>query len=227
MKLFFKYHLENFIARKSNFVYFLLVISIISALLMLGVKGVFGMNDDKPFLDQWWDSLTNIINIGSGDNFNERLVNFLYWALGVAFSGTIIAFLAAKVSNFITNLNKGKSTIIDTNHYVIIGWNANIFNIFAEIQTANLNQSKPTILCFNGLDNLEMRAMIDLEISKFKKIRVLTRSGDVYNIADLARTNAKNAKSVIILDDTVKKNFNKIFQITTFRLSFNFLMRII
>ena len=208
MKLFFKYHLENFIARKSNFVYFLLVISIISALLMLGVKGVFGMNDDKPFFDQWWDSLTNIINIGSGDNFNERLVNFLYWALGVAFSGTIIAFLAAKVSNFITNLNKGKSTIIDTNHYVIIGWNANIFNIFAEIQTANLNQSKPTILCFNGLDNLEMRAMIDLEISKFKKIRVLTRSGDVYNIADLARTNAKNAKSVIILDDTVKKNFN-------------------
>ena len=208
MKLFFKYHLENFIARKSNFVYFLLVISIISALLMLGVKGVFGMNDDKPFLDQWWDSLTNIINIGSGDNFNERLVNFLYWALGVAFSGTIIAFLAAKVSNFITNLNKGKSTIIDTNHYVIIGWNANIFNIFAEIQTANLNQSKPTILCFNGLDNLEMRAMIDLEISKFKKIRVLTRSGDVYNIADLARTNAKNAKSVIILDDIVKKNFN-------------------
>tara|TARA_B110000444_G_scaffold249136_1_gene273873 strand:- start:93 stop:1823 length:1731 start_codon:yes stop_codon:yes gene_type:complete len=175
---------------------------------MLGVKGVFGMNDDKPFLDQWWDSLTNIISIGSGDNFNERLVNFLYWALGVAFSGTIIAFLAAKVSNFITNLNKGKSTIIDTNHYVIIGWNANIFNIFAEIQTANLNQSKPTILCFNGLDNLEMRAMIDLEISKFKKIRVLTRSGDVYNIADLARTNAKNAKSVIILDDTVKKNFN-------------------
>ena len=208
MKLFFKYHLENFIARKSNFVYFLLVISIISALLMLGVKGVFGMNDDKPFLDLWWDSLTNIISIGSGDNFNERLVNFLYWALGVAFSGTIIAFLAAKVSNFITNLNKGKSTIIDTNHYVIIGWNANIFNIFAEIQTANLNQSKPTILCFNGLDNLEMRAMIDLEISKFKKIRVLTRSGDVYNIADLARTNAKNAKSVIILDDTVKKNFN-------------------
>ena len=208
MKLFFKYHLENFIARKSNFVYFLLVISIISALLMLGVKGVFRMNDDKPFLDQWWDSLTNIISIGSGDNFNERLVNFLYWALGVAFSGTIIAFLAAKVSNFITNLNKGKSTIIDTNHYVIIGWNANIFNIFAEIQTANLNQSKPTILCFNGLDNLEMRAMIDLEISKFKKIRVLTRSGDVYNIADLARTNAKNAKSVIILDDTVKKNFN-------------------
>ena len=208
MKLFFKYHLENFIARKSNFVYFLLVISIISALLMLGVKGVFGMNDDKPFFDQWWDSLTNIISIGSGDNFNERLVNFLYWALGVAFSGTIIAFLAAKVSNFITNLNKGKSTIIDTNHYVIIGWNANIFNIFTEIQTANLNQSKPTILCFNGLDNLEMRAMIDLEISKFKKIRVLTRSGDVYNIADLARTNAKNAKSVIILDDTVKKNFN-------------------
>jgi len=208
MKLFFKYHLENFIARKSNFVYFLLVISIISALLMLGVKGVFGMNDDKPFFDQWWDSLTNIISIGSGDNFNERLVNFLYWALGVAFSGTIIAFLAAKVSNFITNLNKGKSTIIDTNHYVIIGWNANIFNIFAEIQTANLNQSKPTILCFNGLDNLEMRAMIDLEISKFKRIRVLTRSGDVYNIADLARTNAKNAKSVIILDDTIKKNFN-------------------
>lgn len=208
MKSFIKYHLENFIARKSNFVYFLLAISILSALVMIGVKNVFGIVNDKSFLDQWWDSLTKIINLGNGENFSERVVNFLYWGLSVAFSGTIIAFLAAKVSNFIANFNKGKSTIIDSNHYVIIGWNTNIFQIFDEIRTANLNQSKPTILCFNGMDNIEMRAIIDLEISNSKNLRIVTRSGDIYSVSDLMRTNAKNAKVVIILDDSIKEQYN-------------------
>lgn len=175
---------------------------------MVGVKNVFGITDDKTFFDQWWVSLTKIINLGGGNNFSERVVNFLYWGLSVAFSGTIIAFLAAKVSNFITNFNKGKSTVLDTNHYVIIGWNSNIFQIFNEIQAANLNQSKPTVLCFNGMDNEVIRTKIDTEAYNFKNLRIVTRSGDIYSVPDLMRTNAKNAKVVIILDDSVKEQFN-------------------
>lgn len=208
MKRYLNYHFENIITKSSNFVYFLLIIASISALFMLGLQIFFGLAENDSLFNLWWNSLSEIISIGEGSSSKERIINFLFWALSVAISGTIIAFLTAKVSSFISNLNRGESFVIDKNHYVIIGWNSNVYKVFKEIETANLNQKKPTILCFNEMGNVEMRAKIDIEYPDQKNIRIITRTGDIYSVLDLERTNAVESKSVIILDDHVKKDFN-------------------
>ncbi|MEN8827009.1 MAG: hypothetical protein ABF264_01415 [Flavobacteriales bacterium] len=208
MKRYLNYHFENIITKSSNFVYFLLIIASLSALFMLGLQIFFGLAENDSLFNLWWDSLSEIISIGEGSSSKERIINFLFWALSVAISGTIIAFLTAKVSSFISNLNRGESFVIDKNHYVIIGWNSNVYKVFKEIETANLNQKKPTILCFNEMGNVEMRAKIDIEYPDQKNIRIITRTGDIYSVLDLERTNAVESKSVIILDDHVKKDFN-------------------
>ncbi|MGC6524830.1 MAG: CASTOR/POLLUX-related putative ion channel, partial [Flavobacteriaceae bacterium] len=204
-----RYYFENFIARKSNFVYFLMLASAVFAVLMIILEYSLGLIEKDSLLNLWWNRLERLLEIeDSGSTNKERLINMLYWVFSVAFSGTIIAFLAAKVSSFIEDLKKGHSEVIDTNHYVIIGWNSTIFNVFQEIKIANENQSKPTILCFNSMDNIEMNAKINLEYPNQKGLRIITRSGDIYSSQDLARTNMVNAKSVIVLDDTVIPNFN-------------------
>lgn len=209
MKTHIRYYFENFIARKSNFVYFLMIISAVFALLMIAVEMSLGLIENDSFFNIWWNRLERLLEIEeSGVEFKERLVTLIYWIFSVTFSGTIIAFLAAKVSSFIEDLKKGHSHVIDTNHYIIVGWNSTIFKIFDEIEVANQNQSKPTILCFNGLDNLEMNNIINTERPNQKNIRIITRSGDIYSIQDLARTNMNNSKSVIILDDTIQQSFN-------------------
>ena len=163
MKTHFRYYFENFIARKSNFVYFLMIVSAVFALVMIAVEMSLGLIEDDSFFNIWFSRLERLLEIEeSGVEFKERFVTLLYWVFSVAFSGTIIAFLAAKVSSFIEDLKKGHSHVIDTNHYVIIGWNSTIFKIFDEIEAANENQSKPTILCFNGLDNIEMNNRIKM-----------------------------------------------------------------
>lgn len=208
MRRYLNYHFENIITKSSNFVYFLLIMASLSALLMLGLQLAFGLLGEDTFFNHWWNSLTKIINVGGGGTLKERIINFMFWGLKVAISGTIIAFLTAKVSTFINNLNRGESFVIDKNHYIIIGWNSNIYKIFKEIETANLNQSKPTILCFNGMNNVEMRTKIDIEYPNQKNLRIVTRTGDTYSMLDLERTNASEARSVIILDDNLKKGFN-------------------
>ena len=80
---------------------FLLAILILFALIIIGLNNILGIVNDKGLLDQFCESLTEIINLGNGENFSHRLVNFLYLDLSVVISRTIIAFLAAKVSNFI------------------------------------------------------------------------------------------------------------------------------
>lgn len=207
-KKFLRYHFENKITKSSNFVLFLLMVSALTALIMVAFQYSIGVLEQNNFINSWWDSLTSIISIGEGNSLETRLVNFLFWCLNVAISGTIIAFLTTKVSGFIFNLNKGRSIIIDKDHYVIIGWNPNIFKIFKEIENANLNVIKPTILCFNSMDNVEMRAKIDLEYPDQKKLRILTRTGDCYNISELGIANLQEARSVIVLDDMLIENYN-------------------
>jgi len=203
-----RYHFENKISKGSNFVVFLILLASTLSVLMVFLQLSLGLLNEKPFFNNWWDNLTTIIDIVSGDSFESRFVNFIFWGLNVAIAGTIIAFLTAKVTAFMQNLKQGHSNIIDKNHYVIIGWNSNIFKIFEEIKNANLNQSSPTVLCFNTMNNITMRAQIDIEYPDQNNIRILTRSGNCYSIQELGITNLPNAKVVIILDDILISNFN-------------------
>ena len=209
MKAYIKYYFENFISRKSNFLYFLILMSAVFAVIILFVEMSFGLLEEGSLFNLWWNRLLRLLEIkNSGASQGKQIVNLLYWVFSVAFSGTIIAFLAAKISNFINNLKKGLSSVIDTNHYVIVGWNSSIFKVFEEIKIANKNKSKPTIVCFNGMDNIKMNTKINLEYPNQKGIRIITRSGNIYSPQDLARTNMINSKSVIILYDTILPNFN-------------------
>jgi len=204
-----KYYFENFISRKSNFIYFLVLMSAVFAVIILFIEMSFGLLEEGSLFNLWWNRLLQLLEIKNSEASNgKQIVNLLYWVFSVAFSGTIIAFLAAKISNFINDLKKGLSSVIDTNHYVIVGWNSSIFKVFQEIKIANENQSKPTILCFNGMDNIKMNSKINLEYPNQKGLRIITRSGNIYSSQDLARTNMSKSKSVIILDDTILSNFN-------------------
>ena len=202
-----KYHFENALSKSSNFIFFLLAISSISAFIMVFLESSFGLADGFN-LNNWWQSLTSIIKLGKGDSGGERFITFIYWVLNVAISGTIIAFLTAKVVTLFQKLNSGKSEIIDTKHYLIIGWNNNIFQICNEIAEANLNQSKPTVVCFSGLANTDMQSRLSTSKVKTRRIRIITRSGNLYNEDELLRLNIRNAKSVIVLNDESVVDFN-------------------
>ena len=203
-----RYHFENKITKSSNFIIFLFLVAGLSSLLIVGIQRLIGLDSQLSLFNSWWESITSILSIGSGDTLGERVSSFIYWCLNVTISGSIIAFLTTKLSVFITNLNKGKSQVIDKNHYVIIGWNSNIFKVFEELKAANLNQKTPTILCFNDMNNVEMRAKIDLEYPDQKNMRILTRSGDSYNLAELSIANLDKAKSIIVLFDELKSSYN-------------------
>ena len=209
MKQKFRYYFENFIAKKSNFVYVIILSAASLAVLMMVLEYGLGLLEQDSFASVWWFRFKRLLKIdANGSNFQENFIDAAYWFFSVAFSGTIIAFLAAKVSSFLQAFKSGRSTVIDSNHYVIVGWNSTVFKIFEEIKIANENQAKPTILCFNAMDNVEMNAKIDLEHTNKKGLRIITRSGDIYSAQDLARTNMAQAKCVIILDDTITPDFN-------------------
>jgi hypothetical protein len=178
MLKYIQYHFENKITRSSNFILFLFLTAGFSAFVLFVLQSTIGLNATQNFFNVWWDNLTSILKIKYGKTTDSKIIDVLIWGLNIAISGLIIAFLTNKFSAFINKLNKGHSMIIDKNHYVIIGWNANIFQLLDELKHSQLDQARPTVLCFNSMDNIEMRTRIDLEYPNQKQIRILTRSGD-------------------------------------------------
>jgi ion channel POLLUX/CASTOR len=202
-----RYHFENALSKGSNFILFLLAISSVSSVIMVFSESALGLTEEFNF-NNWWNSLTRIIKLGKGNSAQERFITFIYWALNVAISGTIIAFLTAKVVILFQKFNSGKSQIIDNKHYLILGWNNNIFQIFHEIAEANLNQSKPTVVCFSALANTDMQSRLSTSKVKNRRIRIITRSGNLYNEDELLTLNVRQAKSVIVLSDESEVDFS-------------------
>ena len=63
-KKFLRYHFENKITKSSNFVLFLLILSALTALMMVAFQYSIGILEQNNFINSWWDSLTSIISIG-------------------------------------------------------------------------------------------------------------------------------------------------------------------
>ena len=197
------------IAYKSNFIDFLLFASAVFSIIILALEFSLGLGEDGSLINLWWQRFQRLLEIdGSSDNLKQRIVDLIYWVFNVAFSGTVIGFLAAKIKEFIDNFKKGHSIVIDEGHYLILGWNSTIFTIFEEIKNANENQLKTTIVCYSNMNNTEMRNKIDLEFPDQKNLRIITRSGNLNSVAELRRTNMKKSKVVIILDDFSSSNFS-------------------
>ena len=62
-----RYYFENFIARKSNFIYFLVLASALFAFIMIIIEFSFGVIEKDSFFNLWWNRLQRILEIEESD----------------------------------------------------------------------------------------------------------------------------------------------------------------
>ena len=201
-----KYNFDNALSKTKNFIVFLVVLSMFLGLIMSLVK-YFLLPEDNSFgIDDWWNSFTKILGVGGGDSWPSRLINFLYWSMSVAISGSVIGFIAKGISNITEYLKKGRSQVITENHILILGWSNNIFAIVSELIKANENIKNAKIVIFSSLKNQDMQDLLSLNLKGIKLDNVVTRSGDITAPKDLQIVNPGSAKSIIVLGNNAQND---------------------
>lgn len=130
----------------------------------------------------------------------HRFVFILIWMASVAVSATIIGFITNRIRERADALRSGKSSILESNHTLILGWSNRAFPILQQLAVAQENQHKPVIAIFANENSAEISDQIQSRVGDMGKIKVVIRKGDPTNPRDLARTNIGAASSVIILD---------------------------
>jgi len=88
---------------------------------------------------------------------------------------------------------------LENNHTVILGWSEQIFTVVTELIAANANQKNSCIAILSKQDKVEMDEAIRDRAGTVEKTRIVCRSGDPMDMADLSRVSINTSRSIIIL----------------------------
>ncbi len=174
---------------------------------------IFPEGSEKlSFPEAVWQSLMRTLDSGTvaGDaGWNYRLVSIVITIFGIFIVSTLISILSAGLESKLEELRKGRSFVVEKNHTLILGWSHKIFTIISELVVANESQRKGVVVILADKDKVEMETEIRDKIPNTKNTRVVCRSGNPYDMTDLAIVNPSEAKSIVILN---KDHENSDFQ---------------
>ncbi len=180
------------------------VVIVFSALIY--VSGVAPAADDgqRPALPQIiWMSLMRTLDAGTmgGDAGSW---GYLFAMLGVTLGGvfiisTLIGVLTSGIEARIEELRKGRSRVIESGHTVILGWSPHVFTIVSELVEANANQRRGCVVVLGAEDKVTMEDAIRAHVPDTKNTRVVCRTGDPTDLADLAIVGVDAARSIVVL----------------------------
>jgi ion channel POLLUX/CASTOR len=75
-------------------------------------------------------------------------------------------------------LRRGRSTVLEHGHTLILGWSAKIFTVISELSIANENQSRRVIVVLGDEDKVTMEEAIRARVPDTHGTRIVCRTGN-------------------------------------------------
>jgi Trk K+ transport system NAD-binding subunit len=185
-------------------------------MLVGSVVGYFllGGANHGGFVQDFWQSLVRVLDASAFEQetaWPSRLVALVVTLLGIFIGGSLIGLIAAAIDQRVAELHKGRSTVLENRHTLILGWSARLPVIVQELVVANENVARPAIVILSPRPAADMEAEVRDRVPATKNTRIVCRTGDPTKPADLKLANVEDARSVIVLagedgDATVVKS---------------------
>ena len=123
---------------------------------------------------------------------------------GLIIVASLIGIISGAFDSKVEELRKGRSRVLENDHTVILGWSSKVFPIINELCVANESRHKSAIVILADRDKVEMEDDIKAQVPRSTKggrgsTKIIVRSGDPMNLAELEVTNLNTARSIIVL----------------------------
>ena len=159
---------------------------------------------DSNFTSAFWTSWTYLADPGTHaqeTQFLGKFIGVIITILGMLFFATLISLLTSGIEEKLDDLKKGRSSVIENNHTIILGWSNKIFSIINQISKANVKEKKNVIVVLSGKDKSEMDLEVDNNTQLFGNTEVITRTGELFRFEELNKVSVNEAKILIILEE--------------------------
>ena len=206
----FRYWFDNWMAKGTIALIALLgIATIVLVLVVFGLVQLFTLfgqypNDDENTnpLDTLWGNLMRTLDPGTmgGDtNWVFRIFMLIITIGGLVIVASLIGIISGAFDSKVEDLRKGRSKVLESDHTLILGWSPKVFPIISELVIANESRGKSFIVVFADKDKVEMEDEIFAKVGKTGKTRIICRTGDPMDLADLDVVNPYTARSIILL----------------------------
>ena len=166
------------------------------------LKGINGEPQKEGLLENFWLAMTRVLDPGtfSGEaGWPTRLIMLLVTLSGIFIVGSLIGLIANSVDQQIEELRKGRSTVIESDHTLILGWSGRVPAIVSELVIANESRKKSAVVILADVDKTEMEETLRAAIEDTKTTRIVCRSGEPWATKNLEMVNLAGARSVVIV----------------------------
>jgi voltage-gated potassium channel Kch len=206
-----RYWFDNWMARGPIALMALLGLATVAFVAILGTIAwiVLSLTRDENLgddstgpLDLIWRSLMRTLDPGTmgGDTgWPFRIMMLIVTIGGLVIVASLIGIVSGAFDSKVEELRKGRSRVLEHDHTLILGWSTKVFPIIREICIANISRGKSAIVVLADRDKVEMEDDIKAQVGDLGKTKIIVRSGDPMNLAELEVANPHTARSIIVL----------------------------
>jgi voltage-gated potassium channel Kch len=187
-------------------IFWLAVVTVVLVVAAAAVIAAFdlGINNGKPvgLLEAFWQALLRVLDTGtfaSDAGWPLRVLSLIVTVSGIFVATSLIGLVATSLDQRIADLRKGRSVVVEEGHTLVLGWSPRLLTMLSELVEANRNQRRAAVVILAGEEKTVMEERIRARLHDTGTTRVVCRTGDPSNAADLAMVNAAGARSIVVL----------------------------
>ena len=177
---------------------------------------------DGGFFDALWWSMKHILDPGAlAENYGAPplVIAFALFnsVMGLIITSALIGYIVNSIQSAVDETKKGTSTIKESGHFLILGWNRKAIPIL--IYLAKLNQ-KARVVILTSTDPEILRTELKRQTRALRGLKVLPLQGSIASPGELTRIALMEAAYVVVLAEGLgmKNSFSDVTTIKTLML---------
>ncbi|HVK02270.1 MAG TPA: NAD-binding protein [Armatimonadaceae bacterium] len=180
----------------------------VASLLLIGLVSLLvvatGIDPEKRGLGAMaWNGLMHTLSTSSISR-DQGEWPFLVAMLVLTFGGVIlisttIGVVTTSLKSRLEDLRRGRSVVAEEGHTLILGWSPRVFTILSELAIAHAHLPRHCVAILAEKDKVKMEEEIRAKVGNTGRTRVVCRTGNPIDPADLKIVNPDTARSIIVL----------------------------
>ncbi|MGI5341758.1 CASTOR/POLLUX-related putative ion channel [Streptomyces sp. CA-181903] len=129
----------------------------------------------------------------------QVLLSVILALVALIYVSALVGLITAGVNERMAALRRGRSTVLEDGHVVVLGWSEQVFTVVAELVTANANQRRAAVAVLADRDKTAMEEALHTKVGPTGGTRLICRSGSTTDPAVLPRVSPHTARAVLVL----------------------------
>ncbi len=209
-----RYFINNLLIR--NPAWQILVLFTVSGLII--ITGMILVRNLTP--DSFWWSFTRLLDQGTfiNDNYHPHvaLVGVLVTISGILVLSLLIGILTSKITEQLDILKRGKSTVLERDHYIVCGNGDRLYEVTRELIKAH-EDSSGRIVLFSGSSRAEMEEILAQRLGRKLARRVICRSGSTTDVDALQLPRFQECAGFVIIGEDDREILKTLIAVNSLR----------